>query len=185
MIPLSREALIVACKADAAFKYTTFWSHRPRGRELVVECFSQWFPSEFEHAGYRYPTAEHWMMASKARLFGDVEMERKILSAESPGAAKRWGAEVSNFDESIWEDHWESVVTEGCLLKFGQDPTLRRFLLGTGSRILVEASPTDRIWGIGLAADHPDVLAPERWLGLNLLGFCLMRARAQLAAEAS
>lgn len=125
------------------------------------------------------------MMASKARLFGDAEMERKILSAESPGAAKRWGAEVSNFDETIWSERREAIVTEGCLLKFGHDSTLRTFLLGTGSRVLVEASPTDRIWGIGLAADHPDAQSPDRWLGLNLLGFCLMRARAQLASEES
>ena len=73
-------------------------------------------------------------------------------------------------------------MVAGNLGKFDQNPDVRRFLLGTGSRELVEASPVDDIWGIGLAADDPHAQDPATWRGLNLLGRALVEVRAALAA---
>ncbi len=162
-------------------KYLPFWGHRPRpdGR-LGASCLSQWWPSPFTVDGVAYATAEHWMMAGKARLFGDAEAERAAVSATSPAAAKKAGRLVRGFDEDVWTRERFALVVEGSVHKFGQDPELAGYLLGTGDRVLVEASPLDRIWGIGLAADDERVERPREWRGLNLLGFALMAARERL-----
>lgn len=163
-------------------KYLMFWGHRPqRDGGVGAGCLSQWWPSAFTVDGMRYPTAEHWMMAGKARLFGDEASAARILAVQHPGEAKKLGRLVRGFDEETWLRHrWELVVA-GNIAKFGQDPALRAYLLGTGSRVLVEASPVDRVWGIGLAAADERAADPARWEGLNLLGFALMEARARLA----
>ncbi|MFG2992159.1 NADAR family protein [Streptomyces sp. NPDC048257] len=162
-------------------KYLPFWGHRPQpdGR-LGPSCLSQWWPADFTVGDVRYATAEHWMMAGKARLFGDAGAERAALEAKSPAAAKKVGRLVRGFDDAIWKRERFALVVEGSVHKFGSDPALRGYLLGTGNRVLVEASPMDRIWGIGLAADDERALDPARWRGLNLLGFALMEAREQL-----
>ena len=90
---------------------------------------------------------------------------------------------MRGFDEAVWERERFGIVVEGSVHKFGQDAALRQFLLGTGERVLVEASPRDRIWGIGLAADDERATDPARWRGLNLLGFALMEAREVLRAQ--
>ena len=74
------------------------------------------------------------------------------------------------------------IVVAGNLAKFEQNVALERYLLGTGDAVLVEASPRDRIWGIGMGASNPDAQNPERWRGGNLLGFALMEVRARLMA---
>ncbi|WP_282701009.1 NADAR family protein [Streptomyces sp. CC219B] len=179
----SREALVRAVRAGAGIKYVHFWGHRPRpdGR-IGVSCLSQWWPSPFTVDGVEYATAEHWMMAGKARLFGDAEAERQVLAADHPSKAKNAGRLVRGFDEGAWERERFRIVVEGSVHKFGSDDTLRAFLLGTGERVLVEASPVDRIWGIGLAANDEAAMDPERWRGPNLLGFALMEARERLRA---
>ncbi|MFI8522083.1 NADAR family protein [Streptomyces sp. NPDC085481] len=166
-------------------KWLHFWGHRPHpdGR-LSASCLSQWWPSPFVVEGVRYATAEHWMMAEKARLFGDAEAERAALEAGSPAAAKKAGRLVRGFDDAVWERERFGIVVRGSVHKFASDDALRGFLAGTGSRVLVEASPLDRIWGIGLAADDPRAKDPDRWRGLNLLGFALMGARAELTGRA-
>ncbi|MFI8437672.1 NADAR family protein [Streptomyces sp. NPDC079020] len=162
-------------------KYLPFWGHRPRpDGALGPSCLSQWWPSPFTVDSVTYPTAEHWMMAGKARLFGDAAAEREALEASSPAAAKKAGRLVRGFDEDTWVRERFALVVEGSVHKFGQDPGLRAFLLNTGERVLVEASPMDRIWGIGLAADDERVERPQQWRGLNLLGFALMEARTRL-----
>ncbi|MGV4928801.1 NADAR family protein (plasmid) [Streptomyces sp. BHT-5-2] len=183
--PRSVEELIARTAGGERFKYVCFWGHRPpRGGGVGASCFSQWWPAPFTVDGVRYATAEHWMMAGKARLFGDAEAERLVLAAAHPKQAKDAGRTVRGFDEEVWRQHRFALVVEGSTHKFGQHPELRKFLLGTGSRVLVEASPLDRIWGIGLAADDARAADPARWLGPNLLGFALMAARQQLAEEA-
>ncbi|MFF8846966.1 NADAR family protein [Streptomyces sp. NPDC015127] len=178
---MGTDELIKLAAKGHRIKYLHFWGHAPRrdGR-IGASCLSQWWPAPFEVDGVRYATAEHWMMAAKARLFGDAEAERKALDAKSPAQAKRAGRLVRGFDEAIWKRERFSVVHAGSVHKFGQDAALRDFLLGTGDRVLVEASPVDRIWGIGLAADDERALDPARWRGLNLLGFALMEAREEL-----
>ncbi|WP_434403376.1 NADAR family protein [Streptomyces sp. NBC_01353] len=162
-------------------KWLHFWGHRPRpDGQLSASCLSQWWASPFEVDGVRYATAEHWMMAAKARLFGDPEAERAALSSRTPAEAKKAGRLVRGFDETVWQRERFGIVVEGSVHKFASDDALRAFLLGTGGRVLVEASPLDRVWGIGLAADDPRAMDPARWQGLNLLGFALMEARERL-----
>jgi ribA/ribD-fused uncharacterized protein len=177
----SRTALIRAVRAGARIKYLHFWGHRPRpdGR-IGASCLSQWWPAPFTVDGVEYATAEHWMMAGKARLFEDAAAERAVLAAGHPAEAKKAGRLVRGFDEAIWQRERFRIVVEGSVHKFGAHPQLREFLLGTGERVLVEASPVDRVWGIGLAADDEAAMDPERWRGPNLLGFALMEARERL-----
>lgn len=165
-------------------KYLPFWGHRPRpdGR-IGSSCLSQWWPSPFTVDSVTYPSAEHWMMAGKARLFGDAAAEREAVEASSPAAAKKAGRTVRGFDEDVWKRERFALVVAGSVHKFGQDPDLREYLLNTGERVLVEASPVDRIWGIGLAADDERAERPQQWRGLNLLGFALMEARTRLRAD--
>lgn len=165
-------------------KFLPFWGHRPRADGRVgSECLSQWWPAEFVLDGRTFRTAEHYMMWAKAELFGAAELAEQVLAAGNPGAAKALGRRIEGFDEDLWAaDRFEIVVT-GNVAKFGQHDELRRFLLGTGDRVLVEASPVDRIWGIGMAADDERAEDPSRWEGANLLGFALMEARARLRGD--
>ncbi len=177
----SREALIEAVRAGERVKYLHFWGHRPLpdGR-IGPSCLSQWWPSPFTVDGVEYATAEHWMMAAKARLFGDAEAERRVLAAEHPAEAKKAGRLVRDFDEEVWRRERFGIVVAGSEHKFAAHGELRSFLLNTGDRVLVEASPVDRVWGIGLAADTEAAHDPTRWHGPNLLGFALMEARRRL-----
>jgi len=120
------------------------------------------------------------MMWRKATLFGDHAAARRILDAPHPHAAKAIGGRVAGFDQQVWDQHRVPIVVAGNLAKFGQHPGLGGFLAGTGRRVLAEASPVDRIWGIGLAADDERVADPNAWQGLNLLGFALMQVRDEL-----
>ncbi|MGW8380395.1 NADAR family protein [Streptomyces sp. ODS28] len=166
------------------FSYLCFWGHRPlRDGSAGRGCLSQWWHAPFTVEGVEYATAEHWMMAGKARLFGDAEAERRALAARHPGQAKTEGRMVRGFDEAVWERERFELVVEGSTHKFDQHTELREFLLGTGDRVLVEASPLDRIWGIGLASDDEAAHDPARWQGLNLLGFALMEARKRLLSR--
>ncbi|GAA2603551.1 NADAR family protein [Streptomyces roseoviolaceus] len=177
----SREALIRASRGGARIRYLHFWGHRPRPDGLIgPSCLSQWWPAPFTVAGVEYATAEHWMMAGKARLFGDAAAERAVLAVGHPAEAKKAGRLVRGFDEALWERERFRIVVDGSVHKFAAHPELREFLLNTGESVLVEASPVDRVWGIGLAANDEAASDPERWRGPNLLGFALMAARERL-----
>lgn len=181
----SRDSLVAALAAGTRIKYLHFWGHTPRADgSLGASCLSQWWPSPFTADGVEYATAEHWMMAAKARLFGDAEAERAALAAGHPSEAKKAGRLVRGFDDAIWRRERFGIVVEGSVHKFASDPALRDYLAGTGDRVLVEASPVDRVWGIGLAADAPATQDPATWRGENLLGFALMEARRKLSAGA-
>lgn len=145
--------------------------------------FSQFYPAPFTIDGVRYPTAEHYMMAGKARLFNDHASLNKIMSAATPQKAKALGRKVAGFDEGIWRAHCTDIVVTANLAKFSQNHQMREFLMRTGTAVLVEASATDCIWGIGLARADERAEDPRRWKGENLLGFCLMRVRDILADE--
>jgi ribA/ribD-fused uncharacterized protein len=176
------DALLQLTRGGGRPKYIFFWGHTSKqGEGVGMHCFSQWYEAPFTVDGVAYPTAEHFMMAEKARLFGDEEARARILAAGNPGAAKHYGREVRGFDDARWNNARRDVVVRGNEAKFGQNPALREFLLNTGDRVLVEASPVDRIWGIGLAAGDARAEDPEQWRGLNLLGFALMEVRARLA----
>jgi hypothetical protein len=145
--------------------------------------FSQFWPCRFSVAGEGYRWAEQWMMAGKARLFGDAEVRRRILAATTARDCKRLGRGVRGFDEQRWEACRFAIVVAGNVAKFGQDPALREYLLTTGDELLVEAASADPVWGIGLDAGQPEAQDPTRWRGLNLLGFALVHARAVLRGE--
>ncbi|ASZ12664.1 NADAR family protein [Chitinophaga pendula] len=161
-----------------ALDYQYFWGHIPASADKVDQSgLSQWYESPFIVNGRTYPTAEHWMMAHKALLFNDRDAYGKIMAAATPGEAKAIGREVKNFSAEIWEENAYELVIAGNIHKFNQHPSLSDFLLNTGDSVLVEASPTDTIWGIGLAKDNPDSANVSKWKGSNLLGFALMEAR--------
>lgn len=164
-----------------ARKYVFFWGHTPNKPGTVgAECLSQWYPAPFEVDGVRFETAEHFMMWGKAQLFGDQGAAARILAAGHPKRAKDLGRTITGFDEAKWVAARMAIVTAGNVEKFRQNPDLLAFLLGTGERVLVEASPMDRVWGIGLAADDERAQDPAQWRGLNLLGEALMAARETL-----
>ncbi|MDH6125262.1 NADAR family protein [Kitasatospora sp. GP82] len=178
----SHEELAALVAAGAQPKYLLFWGHQPqRDGRAGSSSLSQWWPAEFTVDGVTYATAEHWMMAGKARLFGEEQMIPRILSARTPAEAKKLGRLIKGFNEERWAAERFELVIQGNVAKFGQDEALREYLLGTAQRVLVEASPLDRLWGIGLAADNEKATKPAEWRGLNLLGFALMEARARLA----
>ncbi|MEU8235217.1 NADAR family protein [Actinoplanes sp. NPDC048967] len=180
-VPETVDDVIELVRSGRPPKYVFFWGHRPqRDGSIGTGCLSQWWPSAFTVDDVRFSSAEHYMMWRKALLFGDEETARLIVAAGHPRQAKMLGRRVRGFDEQTWVRHRWSIVTQASVAKFGQRPELRDFLVGTGERILVEASPTDRIWGIGLAATDERTADPARWQGLNLLGFALMAAREQL-----
>lgn len=144
---------------------------------------SQWLPAPFIVESIEYATAEHFMMAQKALLFGDGEAFTNIVSSPTPSEAKTLGRAVKGFDEAKWASHRFDIAYRGNLAKFSQHDALRRWLLATENKVLVEASPNDVIWGIGLHIEHVDVHVPELWRGLNLLGFVLMKVRRVLKVE--
>jgi len=175
---LDLEKLRKRCRQGENFEYLFFWGHTPsKDGSVTKACFSQWFVCPFTIEGIVYPTAEHWMMAGKARLFQDHETLELILAAADPKSAKALGRQVKDFKDDAWKANARRLVTEGNIAKFSQDQRLKAFLLDTGTKVLVEASPYDRIWGIGLGADDPQAKHPSTWQGDNLLGFALMDVR--------
>ncbi len=162
-------------------EYLFFWGHRPRKDGKVgKQCLSQWWASPFEIDGIVYRTAEHYMMAEKARLFEGHDIGDRIIACSNPKEVKKLGREIQNFNDDLWNEHRFEVVVQGNLAKFSQNSALQGFLRSTGRKVIVEASPQDTIWGIGLAEDDPNAKNPERWNGLNLLGFALMKVRSKL-----
>ncbi len=181
----TREQLVAAIEGGETFEFLCFWGHKQKSPGTIdASCLSQWFPRAFELEGTRHATAEHFMMAGKARLFRDDDALAEILASDTPADAKALGRKVRGFDAAAWNRARSELVVQGNVAKFGHHDDLRAFLLGTGNRVLVEASPRDRIWGIGMGPANPEARQPARWRGLNLLGFALMEARARLGAAA-
>ena len=176
----SNEQLIDKLSQDEKIKYVFFWGHQDKKEKTTKSCFSQWYDSPFVEGDLKFLTAEHYMMHAKAVLFGDLAAATKVLSAKTPGEAKAIGREIQGFNEEQWLTNRFEIVVNANLAKFSYNSELRQFLISTGDRVLVEASPVDKIWGIGLAKDDPLVENPSGWQGLNLLGYALMEVRSQL-----
>lgn len=158
--------------------FVFFWSNKPDpSGKLISTCCSQWWPCTFVVDGVTYNCAEQYMMAEKARLFGCDDIVELILKETNPKKHKDYGRMVRNYDDAIWEQHRYNVVLKGNIAKFSQNEDLKQFLLNTGDKILVEASPYDGIWGIKKRATDNGVKNPNTWNGRNLLGFALMEAR--------
>lgn len=165
-------------------KYTTKWVIEQGKSDFLFfwgndnrKPFSQWQPSAFTTGEYTFPTAEHWMMLQKALLFGDEESAKIIMSDPDPSEAKKQGRLVKGFDPIKWDEVKYDLVVEGNVLKFTQNPDMNKKLLDTEDKVLVEASPYDKIWGIGMASIDVDAKNPAKWRGENLLGYALMEVR--------
>lgn len=142
--------------------------------------FSNWYPSKFKEGDVEFSSMEQYIMAMKALLFKDDEMYRKIMKSDKPRMHKRYGRRVKNFDEKVWTENNYNILLRGLTLKFSQNNKLKEHLLNTGNSILAEASPYDKIYGIGLSADNPNAQNPQRWKGQNLMGRALMEVRRSL-----
>lgn len=150
-----------------------FWKPRE-----TYGFLSQWYKSNFiDDDGTTYNCAEQYMMAQKALLFGDNEIFCKIMNETNPYNIKNLGKLVRNFNDETWNKNKFDIVYNGNLLKFSQNEELKQKLLDTENKILVEASPYDKIWGIGLSVSDKDFYNPILWKGENLLGKILMKVR--------
>lgn len=180
-----RESLLARIAAGESLDFVFFWGHRPLpDGSIGPSCCSQWFDAGFTIENTHYATAEHYMMAEKARTFGDDVALGQILAATSPEEVKKIGRRVKNFTVEVWAERSIEVVLQGNIAKFSQNKRLNQWLRSTGSCVLVEASPEDAIWGIGLHRDDPRSGDPKVWPGKNLLGFAIMTARDHLFEEA-
>ena len=143
--------------------------------------FSQWYRCTFTVGENTFNCAEQYMMHGKALLFGDAETALEILAADHPRDHKALGRKVKPFDDATWKREREAIVRAGNHAKFTQNPALLELLLATNGTTLVEASPYDKIWGIGLAATDPRAQDPNQWKGQNLLGKILTELRDSIA----
>ncbi|WP_417784326.1 NADAR family protein [Terasakiella pusilla] len=149
--------------------YTFFW-----GR---TDVFSQWYPSAFEYEGLTFVNCEQFMMYSKAKLFNDDEIADEIMKVSDPKEHKAFGRKVRNFDTQVWNAEAKKIVYIGNREKFTQNEKLLAELMATGDTKLVEASPYDKIWGIGLESSDPAATDPTKWKGTNWLGEILTTLR--------
>jgi ribA/ribD-fused uncharacterized protein len=171
-------------KKNKKIEYIFFWGHQPsQNGKIGKSCFSQWFEIPFVVDNVKYLTAEHWMMSEKAKTFKDFELLPEILNAATPQLAKELGRKIKNFNEQIWDNCKYECVKQGNFHKFSQNLELKMYLLSTWDKIIVEASPYDKIWGIGLKQDDIGSINPEKWKGQNLLGFALMEVRDELSLK--
>lgn len=162
--------------------FVFFWGHEARMENHPEACLSQWWHCDFEVDGVWYNCTEQYMMAQKALHFGDTEAYQQIMASYSPMEQKKLGRKVAGFDEESWNTVRYDVVVKGNIAKFSQNPPLRQYLLSTGDKILVEASPRDTVWGIGMSKEDKDAICPARWKGQNLLGLALMEVRNHIIA---
>jgi ribA/ribD-fused uncharacterized protein len=151
-------------------KYVFFWSG----------IYSQWHKANMTIDGITYNSCEQYMMHQKALTFGDTEIAKLIMEESNPREQKKYGRMIKNFDKSVWDKVCLSIVIKGNYFKFKQNPDLKAALMLTGKRIMVEASPLDNIWGIGMAEDDPNVEYPMCWKGLNLLGQAITIVKQEL-----
>lgn len=174
----TRDMTIKRFNDGERMKYIFFWGHKPSADGSITKsCFSQWYDCRFTVDGVEYSTAEQYMMSQKALLFGDNKIYSEIMNAYHPKQFKDLGRKISGFNEKVWNANKTDIVIKGNTAKFSQNQELKYFLLNTNNRILVEASPYDKIWGIGMKSDDTRCENPTLWNGENLLGFCLMEVR--------
>lgn len=180
-ISYTRDWLKQQIKECRELSYIFFWKYHPsRDGRMTSSCLSQWWQSDFKVDGIKYWCMEQFMMVEKAKVFNDPVIRKKILDCRNQKDIKSLGRQVKRFDENIWQKNRESIVVRGNIEKFSQDSKLKQYLVSTGDKVLVEASPYDKIGGIGLDEGDSAAKKPASWKGLNLLGFALMEVRDQL-----
>lgn len=142
--------------------------------------YSQWYKSNFVINGWTYVSAEQYMMWSKAMLFNDEKIATAIRKTNNPSTQKSLGRKVKGFDKSLWDKYCRIFVYQANYAKFSQNTELLMELLSTGDKEIVEASPEDTIWGIGMYETDPDILDKSKWRGTNWLGIEIMNVREAL-----
>lgn len=157
-------------------KFTYFWQSQ--------SPFSQWHYSPFKVGELSFTCCEQWMMYHKALMMGDDETAKQILNAGyNPKLHKALGRKVKPFDEALWKEKCRDLVFAGNYYKFVQNPHLLLKLKETKGTTLVEASPYDTIWGIGLNAEDPRAKNRNTWRGTNWLGEAITKLRITLIGE--
>lgn len=152
-----------------------------------ADVFSNWHhdkkrPVQFTVEGIGYNCSEQYMMRMKAVLFGDLVAEAKIMATMDPRRQKELGREVQGYVDSVWKANARDLMLPGIIAKFEQNPDFLKVLLDPriAGKLIVEASPYDKLWGVGLAEDDPRINDQATWQGTNWLGDVLMRARDRL-----
>jgi len=146
--------------------------------------FSQWASVPMVIDGTKYSSCEQYMMSEKAKLFGDDEMYAKIMASDDPQEQKmKFGRNVKNFNQDIWQQHAREIVYRGNYAKMTQDARCLEALANSRGKMIVEASPYDKIWGIGLGEGDPRILDESQWQGTNWLGEVIMQVRDDLEKE--
>jgi len=154
-------------------EFTLFWNG----------IFSQWYMCKFVVDGVEYNCAEQYMMASKARLMDNKKYEDLIMNAKHPREQKKLGRAIPDFDIKEWNIIAKDKVFIANYAKFTQNPELLTELMYTRGTTLVEASPYDKIWGIGMGGDDPRALDRNTWQGTNWLGEVLTHVRLHIGHE--
>jgi ribA/ribD-fused uncharacterized protein len=157
-----------------------FWTHH---EDAPHAACSQFYPRPMMIEAIRFVCCEQWMHWRKAMLFGDEAKAAAILAEPVPLKQKRLGRAVANFSVDAWNAVSRDVVFRGNIAKFSQHPDLLERLRVSCGTTLVEASPYDRLWGIGLAADDPRAWQRASWLGKNWLGEVLTETRIALCGS--
>ena len=165
---------------DSSKGFIFFWGHSCKENIINKSCLSQWYKSDFIIDDVKYCCMEQYMMAEKAKLFNDSETLNLIMDEIDQKTIKDLGRMVKNFNSNLWDENKYNIVLKGNFAKFSQNNNLKDFLLSTNDSIIVEASPYDKVWGIGMKQDDKNILDVSKWKGKNLLGFALMEVRDML-----
>lgn len=158
-------------------RFVTFW--KPSEENGV---FSQWYRAPIKEDGILFTCCEQYMMYHKALLFKDTETASEILECSNPKDMKALGRKIKNFNQKIWDENKYDIVYQGNYLKFSQNENLHKLLVEKydDNTIFIEASPYDKVWGVGLSKDACMIEYPEDWPGENLLGCIIMHVRKEL-----
>lgn len=144
---------------------------------------SNWYPSIFYIDGIKYTSVEQYIMYKKAVTFGDNNIAVQILETDDPNTVKHLGRAVKGYDDNVWAGMRQIILYESLFAKFQQNQKLKRKLIATGNSVLAECSKTDKIYGIGISLYDDQRYYPDKWQGMNLLGFTLMKIRQDINAK--
>lgn len=168
--------------------YIPFWGGVPDIKGVLDDsCLSNWFYRDMVYQGQTFLTAEHAMMWSKAKFFNDHDAMQRILKVKTPREAKMIGREVRNFNQHRWTEESYQIVADVVRAKFlsAGNEDLKAYLLNfPDNTIFIEASPYDKIWGVGMDRNHANIFNPDQWLGDNKLGFILTELHRTLTEKA-
>jgi ribA/ribD-fused uncharacterized protein len=145
--------------------------------------YSHWYKCDFFVAGEKYCCVEQYLMYRKAILFGDNDVAKKIMNSSRPSWHRMLGKQITGFDKKKWHDHCRTFSLEGNLAKFSQNPVLKEALMQSAGKFFAEASPYDRVWGIGLSLSNPQNLVRANWRGKNWAGESLDATRKELQSS--